>query len=129
MELNEQHHSKAADNISKAELKTYNDAIQNLILIGQITAEECNWPSEEKYQRKIIAAVHLGNPMCHQCQKANYKDKNVTLTPCEKCCLVFYCSDKCRQDHADEHAKMCCNPDATFDAENDPYRPAFVKLN
>jgi len=75
--------------------------------------------------RKLAVSTHWGNPICAIC----YERRHDKLHPCQECLLQFYCSEECEEKHWEFHKTQCRVKDAVFDAKNDLYRPAIVKLN
>ena len=52
-------------------------------------------------------AVRAAENLCASCGIAALD--NVTLDECDGCDLVKYCSDKCKEDHREQHAEECKN--------------------
>jgi hypothetical protein len=108
----------AAEHVSKAEVASYKHALI------QAKVEDLEELTDSKL-RLLIAKNRWLNPICHGCMNNR---KGTAFFPCDKCYLVFYCTEMCRYYHVLKgHFKTCCNPDAPLDV-NCPYRPVIVDI-
>eukprot|EP00238_Polyblepharides_amylifera_P007479 CAMPEP_0196592198 /NCGR_PEP_ID=MMETSP1081-20130531/72035_1 /TAXON_ID=36882 /ORGANISM="Pyramimonas amylifera, Strain CCMP720" /LENGTH=315 /DNA_ID=CAMNT_0041915809 /DNA_START=161 /DNA_END=1105 /DNA_ORIENTATION=- len=59
-------------------------------------------------QQRAGVPKHLGAALCRGCgARGFFKADGVTLTACQSCKQVFYCSDTCRDVDFPEHEKVC----------------------
>ena len=120
---------KAAKNVSKKEVAAYNIIVESMIFSGKLLRQECSWPKSDHERRIIIAGIHINYPICNSCMWCSGSgSKNKELIPCVGCNLVFYCSAKCRNTDYEQHSKICCNFDAPFDVQKNPYMPSIQEM-
>lgn len=106
--------SKSVNALSKAEVV---DGLKNM----NFPTPYIKTVDEAKYQ---IALIHWLNPICNVCSAKGPKMK---MYRCNKCNLIWYCSKSCHEKEKEQHAKVCCDPDADFD-KNSPYKVVVLAM-
>lgn len=109
--------NKAIENIPKKEFdhfkKVYNSIDNKKLDDNQI--------------KMLLISVRYKNPICQNCKNKG-KDLFLKFFLCNKCKLVFYCSEECQQNNFIKHKKYCCNIDFDYKLEDDFYIPVILKI-
>lgn len=108
--------SRAAANIPKNEVIYVREKLkminQSMGDIGKSLAIP-----DENYIRRARALNRLSHKRCHFCLAKSgdilHSNQLVALQICQRCLLVYYCSDACRDNDIEKHSGWCCNQDAT----------------
>lgn len=108
----------AVRNLPQSEVE-YFKAEHMIKIAKHMTYNKRKIPERSDEEIRIYIAYHrFCNPECDFC---NLNIGKVVML-CTKCCSMYYCSNKCR-DNDTNHKEWCCNPLAKRDKSTRQFKP------
>jgi hypothetical protein len=73
----------------------------------------------------LLVQLRYSSAECNYCRKKG----TMKFKRCEKCFLVFYCSNDCQKKDTFKHQEYCCNEKYDYLPEKDIYKIVFINKN